>query len=165
MNDAYAEWLVKRKTPAINHVLKVAIIVVLVFSILLAMMNLAGIILMTVVGIAAYFVIPQLNLEFEYLVVNDQITIDKVMGRSKRKKAWEGNLEQIQVIAPVDAYQVKDYDRVQGLKVLDFTSHQPGARVYGIIHQDGSSTTKVLFEPNDKILNVLRQKGPRKVLL
>ncbi len=164
MNDAYAEWLVKRKTPAYNYVLKAAIILLCVLSFFLAMISVFGLVVLVVVGIGAYFVLPQLSLEFEYLVVNDQLTIDKVMGQTKRKKAWEGTLAQIQIIGPTDAYQVKDYDK-QATKVLDFTSHQPGARVYAIIHQDSGALTKILFEPNDRILNLLRQRSPRKVIL
>ena len=73
-------------------------------------------------------------------------------------------MNEAQIIAPVDSYMVKDYEK-QGMKVLDFSSHQPGAKVYAIIHQNGSEAVKVLFEPNDKILSCLRQKAPRKVVL
>lgn len=164
MNDAYAEWLVKRKTPAMNHVIKAGIIVLCVLSFFLAMISLLGLVVLIAVGIGAYFFLPQLSLEFEYLVVNDQITVDKVMGQTRRRKAWEGTLDQVQIIGPVDAYQVKDYER-QITKTLDFTSHMPGAKVYAIIQQDSGNMTRVLWEPNDRILNVLRGRSPRKVLL
>lgn len=165
MNDAYAEWLVKRKTPALNYVIKGAIMVLCVLSFLLAMVaGLLGMIILTIVGVGAYFLLPQLSLEYEYLVVNDQITVDKVMGQTKRRKAWEGTLAQVQIIGPVDAYQVKDYER-QVTKTLDFTSHMPNAKVYAIIHQDSGNMTKVLWEPNERILNVLRGRSPRKILL
>ena len=95
---------------------------------------------------------------------NDQITIDRVLGKARRKKGWEGSLADVQIIGPVDAYQVKDQDK-QGIKVLDFSSHQPGAKVYAIIYQKGGNWEKILFEPNHKILDCLRQRSPRKVIL
>lgn len=72
---------------------------------------------------------------------------------------------EVQIVAPIDSYLLKDYEK-PGLKTLDFASHEPGARVYGMIHQgDGGQVTKIAFEPNDKILQHIRQRAPRKVVL
>ncbi len=164
MNDAYAEWLVKRKNPAYNYVLKGLLVFVSILALLFAMVNPFGILVLVAVGAGVYFIFPTLSLEFEYLVVNDQITIDKIMGQSRRKKAWEGTMESVQIVAPVEAYQFKDLER-QGMKTLDFTSHMEQAKVYGIIYQSSGELIKILFEPNDKILQCMRQKAPRKVIL
>ncbi len=92
MNDSYAEWLVKRKNPAYNIVLKAALVLLCAISLVLALVTPFGIIILTVVGIASYFAFQSLSQEFEYLVVNDQITIDRVLGKARRKKGWEGSL-------------------------------------------------------------------------
>ena len=165
MNDSYTEWLVKRKAPAIIMIIKAALAALCAVSVFLALTTMFGIIIMTVAGAATYFMFQNLNLEFEYLIVNDQITIDKIMGKARRKKAWEGTLGEVQIVAPIDSYLLKDYEK-PGLKTLDFASHEPGARVYGMIHQgDGGQVTKIVFEPNDKILQHIRQRAPRKVVL
>lgn len=163
MNDTYAEWLVRRKAPGYTYVVKALMIVLCVVGVLASMMFTFGILVLAAAAAATYFVFINSNLEFEYLVVNDQITIDKIMGQSRRKKAWESSLETIQIIAPADSYLLKDHER-EGAKVLDFSSHVPGARVYAIVDQKGETTTKILFEPNEKILDCLWQKGPRKVI-
>lgn len=165
MNDSYTEWLVKRKAPASSMIIKGALIALCLVSIFLALTTMFGIIVMTVVGAATYFLFQNLNLEFGYLIVNDQITIDKIMGKARRKKAWEGALGEVQIVAPIDSYLIKDYEK-PGTKTLDFASHMPNARVYGMIHQgDGGQVTKIIFEPNDKILQHIRQRAPRKVVL
>ncbi len=163
MNDTYAEWLVKRKAAGYTYAEKQQIIVLRKFRENQGDMIPVGILAFFAAAVATYFVFQNVNLEFEYVVVNDQITIDKIMGQARRKKAWESSLETIQIIAPSDSYLLKDYER-QGMKVLDFTSHVPGAKVYAIIEQKGEAATKVLFEPNEKILDCLWQKGPRKVI-
>ena len=163
MNDSYAEWLVKRKAPAYTYLIKGVLIFLCVIAAFLAMILPFGIIILAIVGAITYYVFQRLSVEFEYLVVNDRLTVDRVMGKARRKKAWEGTMEEIQIVAPVDSYMIKDYEK-QGMKVLDFTSHMPHSRVYAIIRQAGSVTEKVLFEPNDKVLSVMRQKGPRKVI-
>lgn len=162
-HDTYAEWLVKRKAPAYTIAIKALAIFIGLIALFLALTTSFGIIVLVAVGAAGYFLFPYMDLEFEYLVVNDQLTIDKVLGKSKRKKAWEGSMEEIQIVAPSDSYLLKDYER-PGTKVLDFSSHQPGAKTYTIIHQAGANFSKVIFEPNDKILHCMRQRSPRKII-
>ena len=94
----------------------------------------------------------------------DQGTIDKIMGRARRKKAWEGELAEVQIVAPIDSYVLKDYEK-PNMKILDFGSHIPHSKVYGMIHQGEGQTTKIIFEPSDKILQHIRQRAPRKVVL
>lgn len=162
-NEAYAEWLVKRKTPAYTYALKAVMIFLCVIGAFLALTTVWGILVLAAVGAATYFLFQGMNLEFEYLVVNDQLTIDKIMGKSRRKKAWEGTMEEIQIVAPSDSYVLKDYERA-GMKTMDFSSHAPGAKTYSLIHQSGANTIKVIFEPNDRVLHCLRMRSPRKVI-
>ena len=164
MNDSYTEWLVKRKAPAHNILIKAVLIFLCAVSAVLALTNVFGILILTAVGAATYFIFQNLNLEFEYLVVNDQITIDKIMGRARRKKAWEGELSEVQIVAPADSYVLKDYEK-PNMKLLDFSSHIPHSKVYGMIYQGEGQTTKIIFEPNEKILHHIRQRAPRKVVL
>ena len=131
MNDSYTEWLVKRKAPASSLIIKAALIALCAVSAFLALTTMFGIIILAAAGAATYYIFQNLNLEFEYLFVNDQITIDKIMGRARRKKAWEGTLGEVQIVAPLDSYILKDYEK-PGMKRLDFASHAPNARVYEI---------------------------------
>ena len=54
-------------------------------------------------GIAAYFIIPGTDLEYEYLFVNGELDIDKIMAKSKRKKAKTVDLTEADLIAPLDS--------------------------------------------------------------
>lgn len=162
-NEAYAEWLVKKKAPVYAFAVKGLMGFLCLISVFLALTTMLGIIIMTVVGAATYFVFRNLNLEYEYLFVSGQLTIDKIMGRSKRKKAWEGNLEEIQIIAPSDSYLLKDYE-TSNMKVMDFSSGNQGAKTYAIIAQSGANASKIIFEPNDKMLHCFKQMAPRKVI-
>ncbi len=163
MNDAYVEWLVKRKTPAWTILVKALLIVVCVIMFFLAVTIPFGFLLLLAAMLAAYFVFPMFNVEFEYLVVNDQLSVDRIMGQKRRKKVWEATLDQIEIMAPLDSYLLKDAEK-KDMKVLDFSSHMQGAKVYGIIAQTASGSAKVLFEPNEKILKHLWSRAPRKVV-
>ena len=162
-NETYAEYLVKRKSPLYTYALKGVMILLCIIGVLLALTTVWGILALTVIGVATYFLFQYVNLEFEYLVVNDQLTIDKIMGQSRRKKAWEGTMEEIQIIAPSDSYVLKDYER-PGMKTFNFSSQAPGAKTYTLIHQAGANFSKIIFEPNDRVLHCLRMRSPRKVI-
>lgn len=166
MNESYAEWLVKRKTPVYAPIATGLMAVVTVICIYFALTGgVIGVILMFLSGGATYLIHRNLNLEFEYLFVNSTLSIDKIMGRSKRKKAWEGNIEQFEVIAPSDHYALKDYTNSnQPRKKLDFSSQAPGAKTYTIMYQSGGEKSQIIIEPNDKLLKCFRQTAPRKVI-
>lgn len=165
MIEAYAEWLVKKKTPAYYMILKPVMVIVCVIALLLAVMTpLVGMLALLAAAAATYFVFRNSNLEYEYIYVTGQLTFDKIMGQAKRKTVKSVDMEEVQVIAPLNAYQLKDLER-SGMKTLDFSSGTPGAKCYGLIMQKGSETTKIIFEPNDKMLQCLRQAAPRKVVL
>lgn len=164
MNEAYAEWLVKRKAPAYAIFVRIAMIVLCAIAAFLALTTVFGIIILTVVGGITYLVFRNINLEYEYLYVTGQLTIDKIMGQSKRKKAWEGTMEEIQIIAPSDSYVLKDYE-TSNMKTMDFSSGVAGVKTYTLISQSGSNSAKIIFEPNDRMLHCFRQTAPRKVIL
>ncbi len=162
-DDAYAEWLVKRKDPIYAIPVKILMAVLCLISLLTAMQTAFGVILLIVVGIAAYFVFINLSVEFEYLVVEGDISIDRILARSRRKKVLDCKKEEIQFVAPSDSYMLKDYEKT-GMKVKDCSSGRSGARTYALIYQQGADCVKVVFEPNEKILRALRHSIPGKLV-
>lgn len=164
MNEAYAEWLVKRKTPIYAYILTGFLGAVTAVCIFLALTTgVLSVLLMFAAGFLTYLSYRNTNVEYEYLYVSGQLSIDKIMGKAKRKKAWEGSMEEIKVIAPSDSYVLNDY-RVSNSKKLDFSSGNPGTKTYTVIHQSGAEAAEIVIEPNDKMLQCFRQTAPRKVV-
>lgn len=165
MNETYAEYLVKRKTPAYAYVLTGVMGFITAISVLLALTTgVLSVLLMFVCGFLTYLTYRNTRIEYEYLFVTGQLSIDKILGKAKRKKAFECSMEEIQIIAPSDSYVLNDY-KLQNQKVLDLSSQTPGARTYTAIIQSGGNSTKLIFEPNDKMLQCFRQTSPRKVVM
>ncbi len=166
MNEMYAEWLVKRKTPAYMMLVKILMVLVCVVAFFIAMspiLGVFGILVLLAAGVAAYFVFRNSEVEYEYLYVTNQLSVDRIYGRTKRKKAWEGSMDEIQIVAPTGSTEAKDHE-TNNMKVLDFSSHTPDAKTYTLISQAGGTTTKIIFEPNDKILHCMKMTAPRKVV-
>lgn len=163
MEENYIEWLVKRKDPVYAWPLKILMILVCAVSVLAALQIMFGILILAAAAVATYFVFLNLNVEYEYLFADGGFSVDSILGKAKRKKKFDCDKEEVQLIAPADSYVLKDYEK-QGMKVLDCTSHVQGAKVYALISQKGSQVTKVLFEPGDKMQAVMRRVFPRKFI-
>ena len=159
MNEMYAEWLVKRKAPAYMMLVKVLMVLVYVVAFFVAvspLLGIFGILVLFAAAAAAYFVFRNSEVEFEYLYVSNQLTIDRIYGKTKRKKAWEGSMDEIQIVAPTGSTEAKDHE--------DFSSHTPDAKTFTLISQSGSESMKIIFEPNDKLLHCMKMTAPRKIV-
>ncbi len=166
MNEMYAEWLVKRKSPAYTMLLKIVMGILCVIAFFLSIspvFGIFGVIILFAAGAATYVVFRNSDVEYEYLFVTNTLSIDRIYGKSKRKKAWEGSMEEIQIVAPTGSTEARDHE-TGNMKVLDFSSKSPDAKTYTLISQSGSERTKIIFEPNDKLLRCMRMTAPRKVV-
>lgn len=162
--DNYVEWLVKRRDPVYAIPVKILMGCICIVSVLLAMQTVLGVIIMTLAGLATYFVFLNLSVEYEYLFAEGSLSVDRIMGRARRKKAFDCEKEEVQMVAPADSYVLKDYVN-QNTKVKDFTSGQSNAKVYALVCQKGAESLKILFEPNEKMLKAMRRAFPRKLLV
>ena len=158
MEESYIEWLVKRKDPIYALPVKIIMVLVCAFSVLLALQTVIGVVIMTAAGIGTYFIFLNLSVEYEYLFAEGGL---RILGKARRKKAFDCEKDDVQLIAPVDSYMLKDYAK-QGMKVMDCTSGKQGAEVYALMYQKGADTMKVLIEPNEKMLAAMRHTFPRK---
>ncbi len=164
MNETYAEFLVKRKTPAYAYVLNAVLSVLTLISVFLAFTtNVLGVLVMFLVGFVTYLSFRNTRVEFEYLFVTNIFSVDKVLGQSTRKKVFECTMDDIQIVAPSSSSRLNDY-KVQNQKVVDCSSNKAGAKTYAVIARVGSENTRLIFEPNDKMLQCLYMASPRKVV-
>lgn len=163
-DDNYVEWLIKRKDPVYAIPVKILMILLCVISVISALQTLLGVIFMLAAGALTYYVFLNLSVEYEYLFAEGGLTVDRIMGRARRRRVFDCNKEDIQVITPADSFVLKDYE-VQGAKVRDFSSGGGNAKVYALMYQKGPESCKVLIEPNDKMVRAMRRTFPRKFVV
>lgn len=162
--DNYVEWLVKRKTPVYAIPARIGMGILCGLSLFLALQTFWGILVLLAVSAGTYFVFQRLSVEYEYLFAEGGLSVDCIYGKAKRKKLYDCDKEEIQFVAPADAYQLKDYES-SDMKVMDCSSGSREKDVYALIAQKGAERVKILFEPNEKMLNSMRRTFPRKIVL
>ena len=151
MSDLYSELLVKKERTMKDKLMKGGMIaLVVIFGL----------------GIVAYFVvIPGTDLEFEYLFVNGELDIDKIMAKSKRKRVKNLNISECDLMAPLNSHRMDYYNSNQKLKIQDFSSGNPEHKRFAIIARDGADTCKVIIEPDETLAKTMRNTAPSKVFL
>ncbi|MCD8121082.1 MAG: DUF6106 family protein [Clostridiales bacterium] len=164
MNDTYVEHLIQRKTPFYTYIVTGILGLVTAAFVLLALtVSPISIILMLVFGVLTYLSWRNAHVEYEYLYVDRSLTIDAILGRAKRKKAFECSVSELEIMAPTGNYMLDNYRNVT--KTADYTSQREGAKTYTMIVQKDGNTSRILLEPNEKILQCMRQLSPGKVVL
>lgn len=161
MNETYVEWLVKRKTPAYMSLLKFLTIILAACFILLGFVFMPAMIIGIVLAVAAYFVNLNADLEYEYLYVDKELTIDKVLAKSRRKRVAVFDVGKMEILAPIKSWHLDNYKNRQD-KVVDYSSgeeKQPDRRY--VFYYDGQK--KVIFEPNEEMIKAITTIAPRKV--
>ncbi len=161
MNETYVEWLVKRKTPAYMLLLKFLTIILAACFILLGFLFMPAMIIGILLGVAAYFVNLNADLEYEYLYVDKELAVDKVLAKSRRKRVAVFDVGKMEILAPIKSWHLDNYKNRQD-KVVDYSSgeeKQPDGRY--VFYYDGQK--KVIFEPNEEMIKAITTVAPRKV--
>ena len=161
MNETYVEWLVKRKTPAYMTLLKILTIMLTVCFVLLGFFLLPAMIIAVLLGVSAYFIYLNSDVEYEYLYVDKELTVDKVMAKSRRKRVATYDLGKIEILAPIKSWHLDNYKNRTD-KTVDYSSgeeKQPDRRF--AFFYDGKQ--RVLIEPNEEMIKAMQTVAPRKV--
>lgn len=162
MNQLYTEVGVKKKDTPMTWGLRSLMVVGIITGFLL--MFLGGIFAVAgvVLAVVLIFLFPRLNVEYEYVFVDGQIDFDKITGKSKRKTILRVDMEQAEIVAPEGSHALDGYTHVQ-LERRDFTSGDKAVKPYIIVAKVEDKKYWVSFEPNEKMLTMMRQKSPRKI--
>lgn len=161
MNETYVELLVKRKAPVYMVFLKNLTMILAVLFVLVGLIIWPALLIGVVIGIAAYFVNMHADIEYEYLYVDKELTVDKIMAKSKRKRVAVYDMNKMEIMAPFKSYHLDNYKNRQD-KTVDYSSgveQQPDVRY--VFYYDGQQ--KVVFEPNAEMVKAIQMIAPRKV--
>ena len=163
MNEFYVEQLIPGKKTGKSLIFKIIMIVLTVVALLatfigipFAMMIAAGLLF------ADFMLLSNTSVEYEYLYLNGDLDIDRVVGKQRRKHMYSTSVNNMQVIAPVGSQEILAHHNI---KTIDYSSGRAGEKVYMMIVTNNGNKEGILIEPNDKILHAMQVIAPRKVVL
>jgi hypothetical protein len=167
--DIFMEKIVQKGRTPTDRLITIAIIIVtaiacLVFLNLSKFLGMFGTILAAGVVYLAYRLIKSRNIEFEYIVTNGEIDIDKIMSKSRRKRIFSANCKDFDVVAKVksDKY-TQEVKNIQN-KIMAASSMVAPDLYFFTLNYKGKRTI-VYFEPDEKMLTSFRTFIPRNVFI
>jgi len=172
--DYFAEQMIKRKKGGKEKA--IAAVIILACLALTACVLFAGYFLneflrmvIFLVAAAAWFfgirLIQKQNVEYEYVFTNGELEIDVIYARSARKPLTSVRVADITFCARMDDERYDDrYANVpKNLHVVYAGSNTLGAKVYYADYLFNAEHTRLLFEPNDKILKMMAKYNPKRI--
>ena len=163
MSEAYVECLIKAKQSSLAKAGRVILIVLTVLFGLGALFVIWLAVPAVLTGFGAYFLNMMTDLEFEYLYLDKELVIDKVMAKTRRKRVATYSLESMEIVAPIKSYHLDGYKNRE-VKTLDYSIRevqQPDQRY--VFYCEGNQ--KVIFSPSETLIKAMRNVAPRKVFM
>ena len=163
MNHMYAEAAVKCKdTPKMMGLRALLILGMIIGAVVVIFLGSFFSIIGAAIVVVLGYLYPKLSIEYEYVFVDGQIDFDKISGKSSRKTMLRIDMEQMEIAAPSNSHALDNYKNMQ-LIVKDYSSHDKTSKTYTIISNVDNKKYKIIFEPSEEMINLMRQKSPRKV--
>jgi hypothetical protein len=104
-----------------------------------------------------YLVWPKFYVEYEYILLHQELDIDIVYKKSKRKSLISLDLKEARIIAPATSNRLVRNDVT---KTLDYSSRDNQNPPYAIIISRNQTLTRVLFQPDEKMIALLQKAFP-----
>lgn len=165
--DIFIEKIVVKKKDAKDR-LFIAGIVLAVFILIFVVFNIPVINTMwlffdALIIYVGYRLITSRNIEFEYIVTNGDLDIDKIISQRKRKRIFSASCKEFDIVAKVKSSNFTP--QVQNIKNrIVAVSSLDSDNVYFVTLNYKGDRTVVFFEPDERMLNNFRTFIPRKVL-
>lgn len=171
MGDTLVECAVKRKTSVKNLALLGLIIGLMVVAFAFFIFYFRNGI-MFLIGIFLCVLISKLTSmcdeEYEYIFLNGDLEFAKIVGKKKRKELISVAMNEVELVAPLSSDKLAPYERGDSSRYLvrDYSSAFPShrERMYAMICRTENQAYRIIFEPNEKLIEAMWQLAPRVVV-
>lgn len=186
MDDIYLEYMLKRKKSGaqlalITLIIVLGVVLSLVLFALVYIISVAfqqagtplgqiatclGLLIIGFMWYGAYLLISMQNIEYEYILTNSEIDMDKIMSKKGRKHLVSFDFKEVTVCANIrDDEHNHDYKNTPADKTYDITSDKSGDNIYFADFSDEGKRIRVLFQPTSKMINSAKRFNPRNIFV
>ena len=162
MDNVMIEYRIERQRRSSDMLIKAGVIAAaILFAVLAFFVN--GSFLLPAVGcvVAGIIFFPRLEVEFEYLFVAGELTVDCIYARKSRKNAVNYPMNDVELIARENDGRLDAYKNAGG-RTLDFTSGRTDVPRYVVICRVNGKLDHALIEPGEEIIKAIYDRYPNK---
>lgn len=160
--DSFFEQIIKRKKTAADWLLTVLIVLLALAALLAAFIFAPSFFFILAVGIGygTWWLVTNMNVEYEYCVTNGDIDVDQITARRKRKRLVSVAGRKIESLQPYDpSAPLGKYDR----RVMAASSPMAQGLWCFSYHSKKNGHTFVVFQPDERILRSFYEGLPKLV--
>lgn len=165
--DIFYEYLVKRdKTPADKKIIilvNTMAVLATLFSMFVLGMFMRGWEFLIIIGVwyGAMRLKSKTNVEYEYILTNSILDIDRITAQKKRKRIISVDFQNIEKCEP----KIADAQASGGTEILNLTGNIKGDNVYYVDFYKASQKCRLFFQPDTAMMDYIKSINPRRVLL
>lgn len=112
-----------------------------------------------------YYFLQTVDVEYEYSLVNAEIDIDKIMGKKRRKRMVTVYLRNLEDFGTRKNPEFNRYMENGEIKKVYACRDKNAEDVFFTVYDEGSTRIMLIFNPNEKIIDQIAKRNPRKVLI
>ena len=159
MDTTFYELLVPRFQRTTDRILLIASITIAIIATLLAFLisPIFTAVVLVLDFLFFHFIFPKFYVEYEYALLHQELDIDIIYKKAKRKSLLTLNLSDARIIAPANSHRLTGSNIS---KTLDYSSRDSQNQPYAIIISLNQSLTRILFQPNEKMISLLQRAFP-----
>lgn len=184
LNDVFMEVMVKKKKDnkdiMIIALLCVAALILSVFVLFLMLflmsmgqnnpiastMSSFGIFLLAGVWYGFYKLVGMRSVEFEYILTNSEMDIDKIMSKKSRKRIASFDFKSAEIVACVeDTMHNGKYKSNSEIEVIDARGDSQYNYVYFADVKIEDKQKRILFQPTSRMIESIKKFNPRNVFI
>lgn len=165
MDGIFLEQIVRRENNVKITLVKIAIglaaaVLILILSFIDSLSMLLPFLALGIIAIAILLV-RRMNIEYEYLLAQNEFDIDIVYSKSSRKHLTTLHLNTVEHFAPVSDAEAFEAWKSRCSNIKNYSSSENlDGRYFMVLGGDGGKTL-IILEPNEKMLSVLNKVLPR----
>lgn len=163
--DVFVEQLVKKpadgKTLALKVLIAFGVILVSLFCLYLMLIGIVIALLLILAAIyGGFYLISGLNAEYEYIVTNGEIDIDKIIAKRKRKRLITAKPSKFEAFG-----KLADAEAVSGITVVEANgiTDEEAEDYYIDFTHDSFGKVRLIFTPTERTLEAVKPFLPRPV--
>ena len=165
MGDSYKELMVKKEKGMKERFLRTLCVVLTVFVAFFWLMtqSIVAVIALILICVLDYYVFQCTDIEYEYLYLDKEISIDKIMAKTKRKQVATLKVEKMEILAPEKSYHLDSYKN-RDVKTVDYSAGQNLAeqKLY-VLYYEGNQ--RYLLNLDEDFAKTIQGIAPRKVFM
>ncbi|MBR6027745.1 MAG: hypothetical protein IKP40_01550 [Clostridia bacterium] len=126
-----------------------------IFTLVFALLNVG-------IAVGLFFFHDRLRTEYEYTFTNGSLDFAQVFNNAKRKSLGSLNVRTVEAFGPVNGSSFQRYISMPGIQQSRWFLNRD-ANLYYFYFQKDSNRKIIIFEPNEELLDMVRQYVPRSV--